>query len=108
LRAALAEGPRLAKDLKDEWRDGQDGSERTLKRAKKALRVEAYRPEVPGPWWWRLPSIDAKPTEEEQLGPLGPLAKNPGNLTVFDADECKGAKLFEPGPLGPERVRVTI
>lgn len=108
LRSALAEGPRLAKDLKDEWRDGQDGSERTLKRAKKALRVEAYRPEVPGPWWWRLPSMDAKPTEDEQLGPLGPLAENTANLTVFDADECKDAKLHEPGPLGPERVRVTI
>jgi hypothetical protein len=108
LRSALADGPRLAKDLKDEWRDGQDGSERTLKRAKKALRVEAYRPEVPGPWWWRLPSMDAKPTEDEQLGPLGPLAENAANLTVFDADECKDAKLNKPGPLGPERVRVTI
>lgn len=108
LRSALADGPRLAKDLKDEWRDGQDGSERTLKRAKKALRVEAYRPEMPGPWWWRLPSMDAKPTEDEQLGPLGPLAENATNLTVFDADECKDAKLHELGPLGPERVRVTI
>src|SRR5262249_6138490 len=50
LGAALAAGSRLAKDVIDEWKNGQGGSERTLKRAKQSLGVEAYRMEVPGPW----------------------------------------------------------
>jgi hypothetical protein len=28
--------------------------ERTVKRARLALAVEAFRPTVPGPWFWRL------------------------------------------------------
>jgi hypothetical protein len=108
LRSALAGGPRLARELFDEWKNGQDGSERTLKRAKRSVGVEAYREEVPGPWWWRLSGKDAKPPEREQLGPLGILAETAGNLPGFDADDSKGAKLPEPGILGRERVRVTI
>jgi hypothetical protein len=54
LRSTLASGPRLAKELFDEWENGQGGSKRTLDRAKQSLQIEAYRPEVPGPWWWRL------------------------------------------------------
>jgi hypothetical protein len=108
LAAALAAGARLAKDLIDEWKNGQGGSERTLKRAKQSLGVEAYRVEVPGPWSWRLPGKDAKPPEDVQLGPLGILAETAGNLPGFDADDSKGAKLPEPGILGGERVRVTI
>ena len=108
LAAALAGGPRLAKELMDEWKNGHGGSERTLKRAKQSLAVEAYRAEVPGPWWWRLPGKDAKSPEDVQLGPLGILAETAGNLPGFDADDSKGAKLQEPGILGPERVRVTI
>jgi hypothetical protein len=72
------------------------------------LSVEAYHPDVPGPWWWRLPVKDANPTEDVELGNLGNLAENAGVLTNSDADECKGAKLKELGNLGPERVRVTI
>jgi hypothetical protein len=55
LQAALANGPRLVKELAEEWCNGQSGSKRTLHRAKQSLQVEAFRPEVPGPWWWRLP-----------------------------------------------------
>lgn len=49
LRFTLASGPRLAKELFDEWKNGQGGSKRTLDRVKQSLQVEAYRPEVPGP-----------------------------------------------------------
>jgi hypothetical protein len=108
LRSALADGPRLAKDLKDEWRNGQGGSERTLQRAKQSVGVEAYRPEVPGAWWWRLSPKDANPTKGVEPGDLGNLAENTGVLTNSDADQCKNAKLKELGNLGPERVRVTI
>lgn len=108
LRAALAGGPRLTTELLDEWKNGQGGSERTLKRAKHSLGVEADRVEVPGPWSWRWPGKDAKLPEGDQLGPLGILAETAGNLPGFDADNSKGAKLPEPGILGGERVRVTL
>jgi hypothetical protein len=113
LSAALANGPRLAKDLRDEWVHGKDGSERTLKRAKQFLQVEAYREQVPGPWWWRLPAKGANSTQDaklgplgplEKLGPLGPLAKNKGKTAISDDGERKGAKFFILGPLGnPDR-----
>lgn len=108
LQSVLAAGPRLAKELFDEWKNGEDGSERTLKRAKKSVGVEVYRDKVPGPWWWRLRGKDAKPPEGEHLGPLGILAKTAGNLPVFEAHESKGAKLLESGNLEGERVQVTI
>ena len=116
LRSALADGPRLAKELFDDWKNGQGGSERTLKRAKHAIGAEAYRVDVPGPWWWRLRGKDATPPQGEYLGPLGPLAKNTANLPGFDGEESKDAKLCEPGTLGhgaqqseiAARVQVTI
>lgn len=61
LTAALKNGPRMAKELADEFTNGEGGSKRTLERAK-AKVAEAYRPKVPGPWYWRLPfwAKDAK------------------------------------------------
>ncbi|MCA9270288.1 MAG: AAA family ATPase, partial [Planctomycetales bacterium] len=108
LGKTLASGPRLAKDLLDEWKNGQGGSKRTLDRAKQSLAVEAYRPETPGPWWWRLPGKDANVPEDAELGNLGNLAEDSANLTEFEGDGCKDAKLPEPGNVGNERVRVTI
>jgi putative DNA primase/helicase len=64
LCTVLASGPRLFNEVLDEWKNGQGGSKRTLDRAKQALQVEAYHPQVPGPWWWRLPANNAKPTEK--------------------------------------------
>ena len=55
LSAALADGPRPAKELTDEAREAHGISRATLHRAKRELRVRAYRPSVPGPWWWCLP-----------------------------------------------------
>ena len=54
LDTALADGPRPAKELTDEWINGEGGARRTLERARQALGVEAYRPENPGPWFWSL------------------------------------------------------
>lgn len=56
LKNVLAKGPRLAKELLEEWTQGLGGSGTTLKRARSDLKVEAFRPKVPGAWWWRLPS----------------------------------------------------
>lgn len=107
LTAALTDGPRLARELFDEWKHGEGGSERTLKRAKQALAIDAYRPEIPGPWWWRL-SKGAKLSQGEELGPLGTLGKTSGNSPISEAPDSKGAKLPELGILGGDRVRITI
>jgi hypothetical protein len=107
LQSTLASGPRLAKEIFDEWTNGQGGSRRTLYRAKESLHVEAYRPEVPGPWWWRLQPDDAKianktakPTELGDLGNLGNLAKNTGDSADFGAGEAKVAKIAKSQELG--------
>jgi hypothetical protein len=107
LLAELARGPRLAKQLQEEWRNGHGGSKRTLDRAKQKLAIEAYRMEVPGPWWWRLPSKDAKPTEHVHLGDLGNLGENHTNPEVRDHGECKDAKIPESGNLALNGLRVT-
>lgn len=106
LRSALADGPRLVKELHDEWCNGHGGSKRTLDRAKQSLRVEAYRPDVPGPWWWRLPVKDANCPRDAQLGNLGNLAENTGNLTISDEQNPNIAKLPQLGNLSGERVRL--
>lgn len=54
LREALVDGPRLAKEVEEEAREAHDITQRTLRRARKKMGVVAYRPENPGPWWWRL------------------------------------------------------
>jgi len=54
LSSALAQGARPAKDVEAEAR--QEGiSERTLKRAKKELRVQSRKCGMTGAWEWSLP-----------------------------------------------------
>jgi hypothetical protein len=108
LAKALASGPRLAKELLDEWKNGEGGSEPTLKRAKKNMGIESFRLEIPGPWCWRLSGKDVKPPNGGELDPLDPLGEFQGNLAGFDAVNSKGVKLSPPGPLAGERERVTI
>ncbi len=74
LNAALADGPRLAKELLDEWKNGQCGSKRTLDRAKQVLGVEAYRDAVPGPWFWRHSLCDSKVAKTLKTNILAILA----------------------------------
>jgi len=102
LRSTLASGPRLARELANEWCNGQGGGKRTLHRAKQSLQVEAFRLEVPGPWWWRLPPNIATTPKSGHLGNLGNLAKTTGNSTNLDAGEVKVAKLNNLGNLGPD------
>jgi hypothetical protein len=98
LGEALTEGPRQAKELKDEWCNGQDGSWGTLKRAKKSLEVISFRLENTGPWWWRLPG--AQSPRDEELEPLEPLGENTGNMPLFDVDNPQELKFPQLGPLG--------
>ncbi len=101
LRKALTEGPRPAKELLDKWKNGQDGSERTLKRAKKSLKVESFQSEPPGPWSWRLPGKDAKLPQCEKLGILGTLVENEGFLADSEGEDPKDAKFQQLGTLAP-------
>ena len=94
LDTALAGGPRLAKELTDEWINGEGGAKRTLERARQALGVEAYRPENPGPWFWRssFSVLDAAEADRQahrqdpkgkELGDLGGVPQNTENLPLF-------------------------
>lgn len=84
LRQALADGPQLARDLEEEASEAHSISKATLRRAKDALNVDAYRPQNPGPWWWQLPSVaDAQPAhlptihpQPEHLAHVPALAEN--------------------------------
>ena len=105
----LADGPRLAKEVQDEWKNGQDGSGATLKRAKKALGVESFQPENPGPWYWRLPEGEeqaleagAHVSEEEELEHLEPLPRNTGKTAFSDPGEEQGFKFHQPEHLGDD------
>jgi len=108
LRSALVGGPRSAKDLLDEWKNGQGGSKRSLERAKQSIGAEAYRPENPGPWWWRLPDNGGRPPEDKQPGGLGGVLKTPGKTTFFEGDNVHTAKLNDPGGVLCERVRTVL
>jgi hypothetical protein len=99
LSDTLANGPRLAKEVKDEWANGFDGSPATLKRAKKQLGVESFRPEIPGEWWWRLKGT-ATP-DSEKLEHLEPLGENAGNPAVPEGQESQGDQVTELEPLAP-------
>lgn len=94
LREALANGPRLAKELYSEASDSVGISETTLKRAKKDLGVIAYRDTIPGPWQWRLPT-DGGESDPEHLDPLGTLAELPGDSNGFEPVGSKGAKMSD-------------
>ena len=105
LRDALADGPRPARELYEESREAEGITKRTLERAKKALAVEAYRDDVPGPWYWRLPNT-AKSTPprspiHEEPGGLGGLAISTGETGIGDPATSNIAKLRECGGVGP-------
>jgi hypothetical protein len=59
LSETLKAGPRPAKDVQTEADEAHCISKKTLERAKQELRVEAFQPKIPGPWYWR--SNEQKP-----------------------------------------------
>ena len=90
LREALAAGPRPTKDVTEEAREVADISEKTLKRARSALRIPAAK-RADG-WWISLPEHE------------GDLRNPPESETPSPAKSAKGAKTSSPrhvGPLGP-------
>jgi len=71
LRLALSNGPREAKDLLEQAKEGEGISRRTLERAKKVAGVIAYQPKIPGPWWWQLspPEMNGPPDRQPDRQP---------------------------------------
>jgi hypothetical protein len=95
LRAALINGPRAAKELIDEAREAACISPATLRRARDELRVEAYREQVPGPWFWRTPK-DSQVTparhKDREHERLEHLAKNVESECSFQVCSSQGAQ----------------
>jgi hypothetical protein len=90
LRRALSGGPRPASDIIDEARDGEGIAKRTLDRARRELQVRAYRPVVPGPWFWSLQGCQVtpeNPTKHKVLGNLGNLAESDEKRGFWGGDE---------------------
>jgi hypothetical protein len=89
LRSALAEGPRLTKELTEEAREGYGISKRTLDRARDVLYVEPFRPKNPGQWWLRLPGQDATGCDadpkHEQRGDLGDVPESSAETGISQA-----------------------
>jgi hypothetical protein len=111
LSDTLARGPRLAKDVKDEWANGFDGSPATLKRAKKLLGVESFRPDIPGEWWWRLKAFT--PPDSKKPGHLEPRGENTGTPAVPGGRDSQGVQVPELAPLttvppSPESLAIGI
>jgi hypothetical protein len=101
LRAALAGSPRAAKELMDEAREAACIAPATLRRAREELRVEAYREQVSGPWFWRLP-------QDAQGEPAASKGRKPEHLEHL-AENLETRGLFEPGQdQGAQDVQVAV
>lgn len=97
LLATLSAGPRLAKDVRQEWVEAYCGSEKTLKRAKVTLGIVSYREKVPGPWWWKLPGKqegqDNKVEGQTQITwPSWPSLEKNGVLELSSTQEGQDAQ----------------
>jgi putative DNA primase/helicase len=87
LKGALAGGPRLAKELEIEAKEGSGISYGSLRRGRIALKTRAFRKRVPGPWWVCLREDEqakAWPTSLcKNAAHLAHVAKNAENLHDF-------------------------
>ena len=90
----LAEGPVAAERVKEDAH-GAGVSERTLKRAKRALGVVSEK-EGDGSWSWVLPEGESQGGQATTLGTVGPLGKD-ANVKQFES-----AYLKEEGQGGQE------
>jgi hypothetical protein len=95
LRDALADGPRLSKEIEAEAREGHDISKRTLVRAKEEVGIVSYREVIPGPWMMRLPTMPPTNThspERQKPGTLGILGIHRDIHTQTNTKSVNGYK----------------
>jgi hypothetical protein len=96
IRGALADGPRLASEVAEEAVEGQGLAKRTLDRARQEIGVVAFRPQNPGPWWWRLP--DGSGCHNGQSASPTQITWQSGNLpeSPKDCSDCYGHDATSP------------
>jgi putative DNA primase/helicase len=94
LRALLADGPVSAKDGQRKARE-VGIAEKTLKRAKRRLKVKSEQTRVDGQisqWTWNLEVLPYTYDPLDPLGPLGPLeVESKGAKEAKEANNYKGA-----------------
>jgi hypothetical protein len=95
LRDALADGPMPAKEVREAAKEAEGIAPRTLDRAKQAVGVEAYRPENPGPWFWRLPAEGEQSATAPESEKGGALAFCPGAIENGDSEGEQSARTPE-------------
>lgn len=107
LLAALADGPRLVKDLESEAREAHGIAKRTLERARKALGVIAFRETPTGPWLIKLPhpaNHNATERQAETTRRCGGVGETERDVHTLPPREGQNAKFSisgeEPGSLG--------
>jgi hypothetical protein len=86
----LEDGPMAAKQVKSSARDA-DIAERTLTRAKAALKVKSNK-EADGSWTWSLPTKEAKGGQSPTVGPVGTLGPLEGENSAFLSKEGQGGQ----------------
>jgi hypothetical protein len=87
LREVLENGPQLATDVEAKARDAGIAKS-TLDRAKRDLKVESYRIETPGPWYWILPNPkDANGSRDGELDDLDVLGNSSADSHLGDIGE---------------------
>ena len=103
LRSALAAGPRLAKNCSTNGATGMAGANErwTVQSNRWRSKRTAWKSPARGGGDCR-PRMPSRP-EDEQLGNLGTLGENTGNPPISDGENCKDAKLLEPGNLDAEQ-----
>jgi hypothetical protein len=84
LRQALAGGPRLVKEVEAEAMELHAISRRTLVRARKALRINAFHLHADEPYWMELPAAkESRVDDEKLLGTPGTPPENTQNHEAF-------------------------
>jgi hypothetical protein len=90
LRDLLTPGDLPSKRVKAEAREA-DITEATLRRAKDALRINAYK-DGDGPWMWSLPTKDAQGAQHERLERLEQVRKIPSPDSAYVKEDVQDAQ----------------
>jgi len=98
LRELLASGPVESRRIKAEAREA-DIAERTLRRAKDALRIRTKK-DGDGPWMWSLPPEDGQHGQVGQVGHLGQVRKTPNTETAYVKEGVQGGQGGQPSEGG--------
>jgi RecA-family ATPase len=100
LREMLTAGPLPSKRVKAEAREA-DITEATLRRAREALRINAYK-DGEGPWYWSLPTKDAQAAQHEQVEQVEQVRKTPNAETPYVKEDAHIAHVAQDAQAGED------